>query len=80
MDSITITKEALALQQLRDRATRIKNLDSRNMYVDLLTYLDTCCRVYGGVDYLIKLRDELNNMNYVCSILNSTIDTKLKQN
>ena len=73
-----VTKEMLESQKLNDRATRIKNLDTRNMYNDLLTYLNTCLRLYG-LDYLIKLRDTLKNMGHVCTDLNNMISYKQKE-
>lgn len=74
-ETTVVTKEMLESQKLRDRAIRIKNLDMRNMYNELLTYLNTCLKFYG-LDYLVKIRDTLKTMGHVCSDLNNMISYK----
>lgn len=72
MDEITITRKTLALQKLYERAIRIKNLSKLNMYDDLLTYLNTCKRLYGE-HYLFELQDKLREMNYSCTELDNMV-------
>ena len=75
VEKTVVSKEMIESQKLRDRAIRIKNLDTRNMYNELLTYLNTCLKLYG-LDYLIKIRDTLKTVGHVCSDLNNMISYK----
>lgn len=74
-ETTVVTKEMLESQKLRDRAIRIKNLDMRNMYNELLTYLNTCLKLYG-LDYLVKIKETLKTMDHVCTDLNNMINYK----